>query len=71
MKQFIISITALVCLIFSVASLYYVFVDDVWKAFKFIVVSLNLLFIAAILNGINGKNSNKESTVSEQGMRIE
>lgn len=72
MKQFLISAIALACLIFSLTSLYLVWTDEVWQAFKFFIVSLNLLFIAAILNGINnGKNSNKESTVSEQGMRIE
>lgn len=72
MKQFFISAIALACLIFSLTSLYFVWTDEVWQAFKFFIVSLNLLFIAAILNGINnGKNSSKESAVSEQGMRIE
>jgi hypothetical protein len=46
-------------------SVYSVISDDVWQAFKYFIISWNLLFISVIINTLgNGKNSKKESTLS-------
>lgn len=53
-------------LIFAVISAYAVLTDDVWFAFKLMILALNSLFISALAsNANNGKNSNKKPTVPE------
>lgn len=62
-------IANLVIIVFALSlcgmSMYSIILDDVWQAFKYFIISWNLLFISVIINTLgNGKNSKKESTLS-------